>query len=284
MLNNSDIKFIKYLISFINSNEKYKKLFSHHKQIYSLDDLFSALIIKLKTGIPYNSMQKHKINIKGGTLFYFHTKLIKHNFFEHFYEYYITTYINNMHNNLDKFFVDSTLIANKLGIDLVSHNIQLKKHKSTKVSIVIDDNSIPIDYQITNSNNHDASIFINHIENIVQKYPILCSDKKIFIADAAYDSMNIRNKLKTCKLGILVCDKNKRNTKNPALLNKHKINLHEKMLLNKRSKIEHVNNIIKKNKTINVRYDKYGSKYSSFVLISLIKLAFNKIGIIENYI
>jgi len=284
MLNNVDKNFIKYLISFINSNDKYIKLFSHHKQVYSLDDLFGALIIKLKTGIPYKSIQNYKINIKGGALFYFHTKLIKHNFFEHFFEYYISTYVNNMHEHLDEFFVDSTLVANKYGIDLVTYNVQLKKHKSSKVSIVIDDNSIPIDYQITNSNNHDASIFINHIDNIAQKYPNLCTDNKIFIADAAYDSMNIRNKLKTCKLGKLVCDKNKRNTKNPDILKKHKINLYEKMLLNKRSKIEHVNNVIKKNKTINVRYDKYGTKYSSFVLIALIKSAFSKIGIIENFI
>ena len=64
MLNNVDKNFIKYLISFINSNNKYKKLFSHHKQVYSLDDLFGALIIKLKTGIPYNSIKNYKINIK----------------------------------------------------------------------------------------------------------------------------------------------------------------------------------------------------------------------------
>ncbi len=49
--------------------------------------------------------------------------------------------------------------------------------------------------------------------------------------------MNIRNKIKTCKLGKLVCDKNKRNTKNSDILKKHKNNLYEKMLLNKGSKI-----------------------------------------------
>ena len=46
--------------------------------------------------------------------------------------------------------------------------------------------------------------------------------------------------------------------------------------------INHVNNIA--NITINVRYNKYAYNYTSFVLIALIKLAFNKIGIIENYI
>jgi hypothetical protein len=44
-----------------------------------------------------------------------------------------------MHEFEKEFYIDSTLIANKLGIDLTSYNIQLKKHKSTKVSLIIDD-------------------------------------------------------------------------------------------------------------------------------------------------
>jgi hypothetical protein len=50
MLNKSHIKFVVY----INPNEKFIKLFSHHKQVFSIKYLFSALIIKLKTGFPYN--------------------------------------------------------------------------------------------------------------------------------------------------------------------------------------------------------------------------------------
>ena len=31
MLNNSDIKFVEYIMSYINSNKKFIKLFKHHK-------------------------------------------------------------------------------------------------------------------------------------------------------------------------------------------------------------------------------------------------------------
>ena len=55
------------------------------------------------------------------------------------FEYYIGTYIENMYELKKEFYVDPTLTANKLGIDLTSYNIQLKKHKSTKVSLIIDD-------------------------------------------------------------------------------------------------------------------------------------------------
>ena len=284
MLNNSDIKFIEYILSYINFNEKFIKLFKHHKQIYPIKDLFSALIIKLKTGIPYNHFSFLKINIKGGNLYYFHKKLIKYKFFELFFEYYIGTYIENMHEFEKEFYVDSTLIANKLGIDLTSYNIQLKKHKSTKVSLIIDDFGVPIDFITTNSNCHDASICIEHINNIANNFPQLCTNDKFFIADAAYDSSNIRDALIKNKIGKLICDKNKRNTKDPNKLKKYQLNLHTKMLLKKRSKVEHTNNILKKNKTINVRYEKYSVNYNSFVLIAIMKLAFNKIGIIEKYI
>ena len=50
---------------------------------------------------------------------------------------------------MHEFYIDSTLIANKLGIDLTSYNIQLKKHKSTKVSLIIDDFGVLIDFITT---------------------------------------------------------------------------------------------------------------------------------------
>jgi hypothetical protein len=258
MINHTDKKLVEYLINFINSNEKFNKLFNHHKQIYSMEDLFTALIYKLTTGISYKNISKLKTNIKGSNLHYFHKKIVKYNLFEEFYNYYISIYINNIPEN-KYFYVDSTLIANKLGINNATYNIQLKKHKSTKISIIIDDFGIPIDFKITNSNNHDSSIFSNQLDTIVNKYPNLCTNDKIFIGDSAYDSNNIRHKLKNCKLGKLISDRNKRNTKDKNKL--HKLDLYSKMLLKKRSKIEHVNNILKKNKTINTRYEKYSINY-----------------------
>lgn len=284
MLNNSDIKFIKYIMSYINSSEKFSKLFNHHKQVHSVENLFTALIIKLKLGIPYNNFNYLKLNIKGGNLHYFHKKLIRYKFFEEFYDYYIKTYINNMYKYEKEFYVDSTLIANKLGIDLTEHNIQLKKHKSTKISIITDDYNVPINYIITDSNKHDSTIFIEQIDKITNNFPELCTNDKLFIADAGYDSNKIREKLTTSKLGKLLCNKNKRNTKDTKKLENFKKDLYTKMRLSKRIKIEHTNSLIKKNKTINIRYEKYAICYNNFVLIAIFKLAFNKIGNIEKYI
>ena len=210
MINHTDKKLVEYLINFINSNEKFNKLFNHHKQIYSIEDLFTALIYKLTTGISYKNISKLKTNIKGSNLHYFHKKIVKYKYF----------------------YVDSTLIANKLGINNATYNIQLKKYKSTKISIIVDDFGIPIDFKITNSNNHDSSIFSNQLDTIVNKYPNLCTNDKIFIGDSDYDSNNIRHKLKNFKLGKLISDRNKRNTKDKNKL--HKLDLYSKMLLKNR--------------------------------------------------
>jgi transposase len=205
MLDYSDKKLIKYIIEFINSNDKFKNLFSHHKQIYPIEILLEGILYKLK------------------------------------------------------------------------------KHKSCKISIIEDNFKIPIDYIISNSNIHDASIFSNHIQNMSNKYPSLCTNNNKFITDSGYDSDTLRNQLKETKLGILICDKNKRNTKDPEKIKKLKPTLHEKLLLKKRSVIEHTNNTLKQNRTINTRYEKFSKHYENFTTLAIIRIIFKKIGIIENY-
>jgi len=90
--------------------------------------------------------------------------------------------------------------------------------------------------------------------------------------------------IKNNNFGILICDKNKRNTKDPEKLKKFNLDLYSKMLLRKRNRIEHVNNSIKQNKTINIRYEKYSKFYDSFILMAICKIAFEKIGNIEKYL
>jgi hypothetical protein len=273
-----DDQLIEYMMKFINTSEHFLPIFTHHKQVYENEKLFKALLYKLKTGVSYNNINDLNLGIKGGTLRYFHQKIIKHKFFELFYESYMGKYIDNVHTDLIKFYMDSTLIPNKLGNDDVTYNIQLKKHKSCKISLVIDEFGVPIDYETTNSNNHDSPILCEQIKKINKKYPKLCTNDKIFIGDAGYDSEKIRSALKKYNIGRLVCDRNKRNTKDKEKLEKNKCTQYEKMLLNSRSKIEHINNTIKQNKTINVRYQRYMSNYTNFVLFALIRLSFGKIG------
>jgi len=245
--NNENENFIKYIISFINSNTLYKNKFNHFKQKIQIEKLFSALIYKLKSGVSFRDISYDKFNIKWQTLYYFHNKIVKLKFFENFYDDYINKYINNIGPNINEFYMDSTLIANKLGIDDVAYNMQLLKHKSTKISLIIDEFNVPVSYKVIESNIHDSPIIQEQLIEMAIKYPIICDNKKVFIGDAGYDSYKIENILKDKNIGILDTPKNKRKTKNLTKIKK--INLYSKMLHNRRCKIEHTNNLLKKYKT-----------------------------------
>ena len=48
---NKKIKIKKIKLNYINNNENLKRIFSHHNQKYTIDDLFKIVLFILKTGI-----------------------------------------------------------------------------------------------------------------------------------------------------------------------------------------------------------------------------------------
>jgi hypothetical protein len=81
-----DNSFVKCILKFINSNENLNKIFNHHKQKYTIEELLTALIYKLKKGISYENTTDVFKNIKGANLHYFHKKIIKYKLFEQFFD------------------------------------------------------------------------------------------------------------------------------------------------------------------------------------------------------
>jgi hypothetical protein len=70
------------------------------------------------------------------TIYKFLNKLIKYNVIKNTFKDTVKHYMNNSKNNI--FITDTTLIANKCGIDCINYNPQLLKHKSTKISLITD--------------------------------------------------------------------------------------------------------------------------------------------------
>ena len=56
--NNNDEFFIEKVKKYINDDGKLKKIFTHHKIRYPLEDMLKNIIIILKTGIAYRDIQK----------------------------------------------------------------------------------------------------------------------------------------------------------------------------------------------------------------------------------
>jgi hypothetical protein len=234
MINNNDEILIKKVKDFINNNSQLTKIFTHHKVKYPIDDMLKNILIILKTGISYRDIQKHTF-INWNTIYKFNLKLIKYNIFEKIFNKTINSYLNEMKNTSTTYFTDTTFICNKLGEDLTSNNPQIKKHKTSKISIITDDFNIPLSIRIDTGSTHDSTILKEQLIDIHDKHPQIFNQTNILIADGAYDSIPLRNLIEKLNLKKLVTNKNIRNLKDKVKIDKLNINFYDKMLLRKRN-------------------------------------------------
>jgi len=81
------------------------------------------------------------------SVYKFHQKLIKTGLIKKLYLDYKNQYINEMNEDIKYLYTDTSFILNNNGTDKVNYNPQVKKHKTSKISIIIDnfDNPISID-------------------------------------------------------------------------------------------------------------------------------------------
>jgi hypothetical protein len=271
-------KFTKFIINEINKDnfirEKFYKKTKNRK--YTCKQLCYSLFYLFKSGSSFRKFNDHSqyINIfnknlkyklpNWNTIYKFYIKLIK-------YDIICKTFIETTKKiKKSKYYiVDTTLICNKGGIDNVGYNIQLPKHKTTKISIISNENKI-LDVQLFSGNLNDAGILDKQLNMFNNFQP---NSNNILLGDSGYDSNNIRNKLKNIKFGKLLTYKNIRNTKNKNKLNNMKLSNKEiKILKNKRIKIEHINAKLKNYKKIIIRYDKKTINYLNTVYLFSILL------------
>jgi len=268
----------------INSNEYLKKIFYNktNNRKYNIELLINCILYILKMGLTYRAFNillnfiDNNIKFPYYTTFYkFYMKLLKYDIIKLTYIRLVKKYKSK--NISNKYFMDTTLIVNKLGIDKIGFNVQLLKHKTTKLSIICDNKGIPLNIDICKGSTNDSKIIINQLIQLSKDKIIKLNNKNFFIGDAGYDSNNIRLILKENNLGKLITNKNKRNCKNKELLNKLNLSKYEKKQLKTRFIIEHTNNRIKQFKRINIRYDKYSNMFINFIYLSSIILLLDKI-------
>jgi transposase len=269
------------ILKTINTTKYYHIFYNNTaNRKYNIKLLVDSIVFILKFGVSYRSfielleyanMENNNNKLPSTTTIYnFYNKLKKYNIIHTTYNNLVNKYINKHKTN--KFITDTTFINNKMGIDYINYNKQIPKHKVSKISLITDLNGIPLDINLSSGNTNDSKIFFNQLDNFININAIKKNNKNIFLGDAAYDSNNIRNKLKDLNLGILVVPKNKRNIKDINILASHKLNLKNKNLLKNRYKIEFTNNRLKQYKRINIRYDKFGINYLNYVYLAAIDL------------
>ena len=269
ILNNKDKKTIKIIMDEINNN--YNKLFNHYNRKYKLDELLKCIIIILKLGISYRNISLYT-NINWNTIYKFYIKLINTDLIKNLYVRYKNNYISEMNTDIKYLYTDTTFICNKNGKQLIDYNPQVKKHKTTKISLIIDDFNNPIAVGVYKSTIHDSKIIKSQLDDLYKESPILFDNNKTLVGDSAYDSKSLEEKITNLKLGKLLRPKNIRNTKS-KIKNINNYTLKNKVILKQRINIEHKISIFKQYNRLYKRNDRYISPFINFIyLTSLILL------------
>ena len=171
--------------------------------------------------------------------------------------------------NLKIHITDTTNILNKGGIDKIGYNKMVPKHKISKLSIICDGNGTPLNCELFKGNIYDSKILEEQLNNKYSISPTLNDqNKEIFLADSAYDSRKLMEKIRDKGYKNIIIPQNKRNIKNKSLI--RKMTESDKKIFKKRNVIERKNSKIKSYKRLNTRYDKYSSSYMGFVYLSFI--------------
>ena len=202
------LKIINKIKNYIFNDINLKIKFKHFNQKHSLDSLLTAIIIIMKKGISYRDITSY-CNLNWNTVYKFKIKLVKYNIMELVYQIVVNDYLIELNEATNIIYTDTSLVINNLGMNMVAYNPQLKKHKTTKISIITDAFNLPINIKVFNSNINDALIIYNQLDDVYNNTlllcnnntPLLCNNNTILIGDAAYDSNKIRNKMKELKIG-----------------------------------------------------------------------------------
>jgi len=274
MLNNKNLKLISVIKKYINNDPELYIKFNHYNRKYTIDELLPYIIEILEDGI---SFRKIKSSISWSTIYKFHQKLVQYKIIENTYNLNVNKYLSNLETLPQNYYTDTTFVCNKLGEKSVGYNQQIKKHKTSKISIITDDFNIPVSVSISSGSPHDSTILYNQLDDLHNKHPLLFNKNKTLIADAAYDSQKLRVKVDELNLGKLLTHKNRRNGKQKEIKDIYKMD--EYLLLKQRINVEHSICEYKKYKRCQLRYDRQLNTFSSFVYLASLKILIKKVGV-----
>jgi hypothetical protein len=245
---------IKLIIIEVN---KYKKSLDSRgrKNKISYKTFINIFIDKLETNLTWNRLGDI-YKISKSHIHNTYCKWVNYGIFKNAF----TNFLNKYHLFIDngEAYIDSTTIFNKYGyINSVGMNTyESKKHKSNKLSILASKNGIPLGIHIDGGNIHDLKLLINTLP------------KKTYFnslyADKGYISKKLKKKLLITKKIKLI---------HPYKINQKAINTLEEIDgLKRRMRIEHINNKIKQNKSLNTRYIKDLLHFESLIYIGCLKI------------
>ena len=269
-----DISFKDLIKQYVINNGIYKPT----KQTkHTLDKIMNIIEYILITGSSWRSLNLpiFKDNdIKWQSFYYHFRKFSDNRVFENVYKSLLTKYFRtNMSGKLKYLSIDSSFIKNEYASN-VAFNGYYKKKRLSKLSLVVDSNGIPISAILTKGNVHDSKLLDKNIQNLlIEIKPKIKNDKqnnkhkRYFLADAAYDTANVRDTIKSLDITPVIRHVRRKRldiTKNKRFTDK------ETLIYNRCIIIEHCFSWIYKNRRANRRYDKADKTYMSYLYMTFI--------------
>ena len=243
-----------------NEVYKYKKSLDARgcKNKIKYNTFIKIFITKLETGLTWNYLGSiyniSKSHIHDTFCKWSDYGIFKNAFYKFLKHYHL--FINN-----NEAYIDSTTIFNKYGyLNSVGMNTyESKKHKSNKLSILASKNGIPLGIHINSGNIHDIKMLLDTLPN------------KIFFKNLYADKSYVSKKLKAHLLNTKYINIITPYKKNQKLVN----TIEEINGLKNRMRIEHLNNKIKMNRSLNTRYTKELLNFESLIYLGCLKIGLN---------
>lgn len=213
--------------------------FSYKTQKYKLEDILPFIIDILKYGFPWRYLKKVKTEIHWSTIYCTYIKLVSFGVFKDTYIKMVRAYIKKTPNKKLKHILSDTMtIYNKYNRDTVKRNGYNKNKNVIKISPITDLFGIPLKIDVFSGNTHDSTILQKQLdEDLYICNQIVDKNKKYLLADKAYDSVKLRDKL-IDKGYKPIIDYNIRNTKDKKLI--RKFTKKEEEIYKKRIKVENL--------------------------------------------
>ena len=216
----------------------------------------------LKTGIQWKEIKS--------TLHYttYHKKFISWNNNKVFQNvFYILIKLLKLKNKINEqvikdLYIDSTMIKNNRGIDLLGPNHYDRFRKGNKISIVVTNTGIPLGMTINKSNVHDINLVEDNLDDITIKIV-----NSRLGGDKGYNSAKLKNNLNTKNISLVYYPK-----KNSNII----LSNEDKTFLRKRYIVENTFSWLKNNKRLSNRYDANSNNFIQFWYLGFIKLITNR--------
>lgn len=242
-----------------------KKIIVKRKYKYDNSFCLDHIFYVLKYDIPWNALNTYSCHYTTiSKRFYLWSKI---GIFKEAYYTFLSKYIyGKLINNIKWFqnlIIDSSMIKNMNGTECLGSNHYDRGRKAVKLSIICDQNKVPLSVSFYKANIHDVNTINNSIKNLPNK---IFNDKRRntnIIADKGY----IINKETQKKLynenKIKIITPKRKNSKNNTTLK-------EKKLLKDRYKIEHVFKSLDNYRRILYIRDKKIINHESFTFLALL--------------